>query len=73
MSAFVAIGVVAVLAGLAIVVTAIRNRGGGDDPRANAMLIGGTMLAAFGLVIAGFVIVYQRIAPLALTAAVPTP
>jgi hypothetical protein len=37
------------------------------------MLIGGMMLTAFGLVIAGFAMAYQRAAPLALNAAVPTP
>jgi uncharacterized membrane protein HdeD (DUF308 family) len=73
MSLFVPVGIVAALAGVAMVVIAIRNRGDGEDPRTNALLIGGTMLTAFGLVIAGFAIVYQQSAPIALNAAVPTP
>jgi uncharacterized membrane protein HdeD (DUF308 family) len=73
MSLFVPVGIVAALAGVAMVVIAIRNRGDGEDPRTNALLIGGTMLTAFGLVIAGFAIVYQQSAPIALNAAMPTP
>jgi uncharacterized membrane protein HdeD (DUF308 family) len=73
MSLFVPVGMIAALAGVAMVVIAIRNRGDGEDPRTNALLIGGTMLTAFGLVIAGFAIVYQQSAPIALNAAVPTP
>jgi uncharacterized membrane protein HdeD (DUF308 family) len=73
MSLFVPVGMIAALAGVAMVVIAIRNRGDGEDPRTNALLIGGTMLTAFGLVIAGFAIVYQQSAPIALNAAMPTP
>lgn len=69
MTAFLAIGVAAALAGLAILVTAIRNRGEGGDPRAHAMLIGGTMLTAFGVVLAGFVIAYNAAPPLDLNTA----
>jgi drug/metabolite transporter (DMT)-like permease len=67
MTAFIVIGVLAVVAGLAILVTAIRHQ---DEqrPRYAAMLIGGMMLTAFGLVIAGFAIAYQRAAPLDLNA-----
>ena len=52
------VGIVAVLAGVAMLVVAIRDRGDGDDPRSNAMLIAGMMVAAFGLLIAGFTIAY---------------
>jgi multisubunit Na+/H+ antiporter MnhB subunit len=72
MIGFVALGVIAALTGLVILVTAIRNQGK-RQPRYAAMLIGGMMLTAFGLIIAGFAIAYQRAAPLALNAAVPTP
>jgi uncharacterized membrane protein len=72
MIGFIALGVIAALAGLVILVTAIRNQGK-RQPRYAAMLIGGMMLTAFGLIIAGFAIAYQRAAPLALNAAVPTP
>jgi uncharacterized membrane protein HdeD (DUF308 family) len=72
MTSFVIIGVVATLAGLTLLVAAIR-RHGEQQPRHVAMLIGGMMLTAFGIVIAGFAIVYQRAAPLALNAAQPTP
>jgi hypothetical protein len=37
------------------------------------MLIGGMMLTAFGLILAGFAIAYERAAPLALNAAEATP
>ena len=67
MSGFLVLGVVAFLAGLAILVTAIRHQSE-QRPRYAAMLIGGMMLTAFGLVIAGFAIAYQRTAPLDLNA-----
>ena len=72
MTGFEVIGVVAILAGLVLVVTAIRHHAE-RLPKHTAMLIGGMMLTAFGIVIAGFAIVYERSAPLALNAAVPTP
>ena len=63
MTGFLILGVIAALAGLAILVTAIRHQEE-QRPRYAAMLIGGMMLTAFGLVIAGFAIAYQRTAPL---------
>jgi hypothetical protein len=72
MTAFEIVGLVGVLAGLVLVVTAIRHHGE-RLPKHTAMLIGGMMLTAFGLVVAGFAIVYQNTAPLAFNAAVPTP
>jgi drug/metabolite transporter (DMT)-like permease len=63
MSAFVILGVIAVVVGLMLLVTAIRHQSE-QRPRYAAMLIGGMMLTAFGLVIAGFAIAYQRTAPL---------
>ncbi len=67
MSWFIPLGIVAALAGLVLLVTAIRHQ---DErqPRYAAMLIGGMMMTAFGIVIAGFAIAYQRAAPLDLNA-----
>ena len=65
---FEIIGAFAALAGLALLVTAIRHHGE-RLPKHTAMLIGGMMLTAFGLVIAGFAIVFQNTAPLDLNAA----
>jgi hypothetical protein len=67
MTAFTILGSVAALVGILLVVTGIR-RGANASPRNTAMLIGGMMLTAFGIVIAGFAIVYQRTAPLELNA-----
>ena len=63
MTGFVLVGAVAVIAGIALLVTAIRHQGE-QRPRDAAMLIGGMMMTAFGLVIAGFAIAYQHTAPL---------
>jgi hypothetical protein len=63
MTGFIVLGVIAALFGATLVLTGIR---GGPDahPRNMAMLIGGMMLTAFGIVIAGFAIVYSNTAPL---------
>ena len=61
--AFVILGAIAALAGLAVLVAGIRGRPG-ESPRATAQLIGGMMLAAFGLLIAGFAIGYDAAEPL---------
>ena len=63
MTGFVIVGALAALIGLALLVTAIRHQKE-QRPRYAAMLIGGMMMTAFGLVIAGFAIAYQRAAPL---------
>jgi drug/metabolite transporter (DMT)-like permease len=68
MSVFVAIGALAAIVGLVLLVTAIRHQSE-QRPRYAAMLIGGMMMTAFGIVIAGFAIAYQRAAPLDLNAA----
>ena len=60
----IVLGVVATLAGLAMLAAAIRNRGDGQDPRSTAMLIAGMMITAFGLLIAGFTIGYAASGPL---------
>ena len=63
MTAFTIIGAIAAVGGLALLITAIRHQSE-QRPRYAAMLIGGMMMTAFGLVIAGFAIAYQRAAPL---------
>ena len=63
MNFFVPLGVLILVAGLALLVTGIR-RHREQHPKHVAMLIGGMMLTAFGIVIAGFAIAYQRTAPL---------
>ena len=60
---FVLIGAIAALAGLAVLVAGIRG-GPGQSPRATVQLMGGMMLAAFGLLIAGFAIGYDSAEPL---------
>jgi len=67
MTAFTIVGSALALVGLGLLVTALRGRVG-ETPRATAMLIGGMMLTAFGIVLAGFAIVYQTTAPLDLNA-----
>ena len=64
---FVIVGALVALAGLGLVASAVRNRGDGDSPGNNAMLIGGTMAAAFGLILAGFAIAYDAAEPLEAT------
>jgi len=66
-SGFVALGALALLAGLTLLVTAIRKHKA-QHPKHVAMLIGGMMLTAFGLILAGFAIAYQNAAPLDLNA-----
>jgi Ca2+/H+ antiporter len=65
---FIPLGIVILLGGLALLVTGIR-RHKEQHPKHVAMLIGGMMMTAFGLVIAGFAIAYQSTAPLDLNAA----
>jgi len=60
---FVILGAVAFVAGLALLVTAIRHHRE-QQPKYTAMLIGGMMATAFGILITGFAIAYQRAAPL---------
>lgn len=62
-AAFVIIGVIAAIVGASLVVSAIR-RGPDAAPQNQVMLIGGMMLSAFGVALAGFAIVYSNTAPL---------
>jgi Ca2+/H+ antiporter len=67
MTLFVILGAVALLVGVSLLVTGIREHKG-QRPKHVAMLIGGMMMTAFGLVLAGFAIAYQYAAPLDLNA-----
>jgi uncharacterized membrane protein HdeD (DUF308 family) len=67
-SAFIVLGAIALLAGLTLLVTAIRKHEA-QHPKHVAMLIGGMMLTAFGLILAGFAVAYQNAAPLDLSTA----
>ena len=67
MNVFIPLGIVILLGGLAILVTGIR-RHKEQHPKHVAMLIGGMMMTAFGIIIAGFAIAYQNAAPLDLNA-----
>lgn len=67
MTAFIPLGAVVLVAGLALLVTAIRKHRA-QHPKHVAMLIGGMMLTAFGLILAGFAIAYQNAPPLDLNA-----
>jgi Ca2+/H+ antiporter len=63
MTAFIPLGAVVLIAGLALLVTGIRKHRA-QHPKHVAMLIGGMMLTAFGLILAGFAIAYQTAPPL---------
>lgn len=65
---FVAIGAVAFVVGLAMLVRAIRSGDVGEQPKATAMLIAGMMATAFGLLMAGFAIGFALSEPLDLNA-----
>jgi Ca2+/H+ antiporter len=65
--AFILLGAVFALVGFALLVTAVRHKHE-RHPRHAAMLIGGMMVAAFGIVLAGFAIAYNAAAPLDLNA-----
>jgi uncharacterized membrane protein len=67
MTVFTILGALFAIVGLVLLVIAIRHQSE-QRPRYAAMLIGGMMMTAFGIVIAGFAIAYQRAAPLDLNA-----
>jgi len=62
MTGFTIVGALFALLGLGTLVVALR--GDRTRPRNVAMLIGGMMAAAFGLLLAGFAIAYQSAPPL---------
>jgi len=65
---FVAVGAVALVAGLAMLTVALRG-GVGERPRNTILLIAGMMATAFGLILGGFALAYNAAAPLDLNAA----
>jgi len=67
MSGFIVLGAFALIGGLTLLVTGIRKHKA-QHPKHVAMLIGGMMMTAFGLVIAGFAIAYENTPPLDLNA-----
>ena len=60
---FVAVGIVALVGGLVTLFTALR-RHRANHPKGVAMLIGGMMVTAFGLMLTGFAIAYTLAGPL---------
>ena len=63
MTAFIPLGILALICGRAMLVTGIR-RHRAQHPSHVAMLIAGMMITAFGLLLAGFAIAWQAAAPL---------
>jgi len=62
MTGFTIVGALFALLGLGTLIVALR--GDRSRPRNVAMLIGGMMATAFGLLLAGFAIAYQSAPPL---------
>jgi uncharacterized membrane protein HdeD (DUF308 family) len=65
---YLIIGALALLAGLAMIGVALRNRSDASNPKATAMLIAGMMAATFGLLMGAFWIAFATGAPADLTA-----
>ena len=59
---FVIVGAIAILAGLAMLVTALRGRVG-ESRKSTGLLIAGMMVLAFGLILGGFAIAYATTEP----------
>ena len=55
---YLIVGIIALLAGLAMLGVALKGRGNANDPKATAMLIAGMMVATFGLLLAAFWIAF---------------
>ena len=62
MTGFIVLGAIVAVLGLAVLVVGLKSPVG--EPRRSAMMIGGTMATAFGVVIAGFAIAYESAPPL---------
>lgn len=69
MTGFIAVGAIFLAVGVAALVVALR--GDRNRPRNVAMLIGGMMATAFGLLLGGFAIAYRAAPPLDLNMAEP--
>ena len=59
---FVSIGAAALIGGLVLLFTALHNHRA-NHPKGVAMLIGGMMVTAFGLMLGGFAIAYTAAEP----------
>ena len=59
---FIVLGSLAVLVGLAMLISALRGRVG-ESRKSTALLIAGMMVLAFGLVLGGFAIAYATTEP----------
>lgn len=59
---FVIVGAIAILAGAAMLFTALRGRPG-ESRKSSALLIAGMMTLAFGLILAGFAIAWATTEP----------
>ena len=66
MSPFIVSGALIAIVGLAVLATGLRTPVG--QPKRAAMMIGGMMIAAFGLIIGSFAVAWQAAAPLDLDA-----
>lgn len=66
MTGFIVLGALMLVLGLAVLVAGLRTAEG--RPRRAAMLIGGMMATALGLLLGGFAIAYNTSAPLDLNA-----
>ena len=56
---FMILGPIAILAGVAMMVIAIRSGGVGEQPKSTVMLMGGMMACAFGMLLTAFAIIGQ--------------
>jgi len=62
LTGFIVLGAIVAALGLAVLAAGLRSPVG--QPKRNAMLIGGTMATAFGVIIGGFAIAYESAPPL---------
>jgi hypothetical protein len=67
MTGFLLIGALVAVAGLAVLIAGLRAPVG--EPRRAALMIGGMMAAALGIVLAGFALAWQATPPLDLAGA----
>lgn len=58
---FMIVGPVAILAGVAMMVIAIRGGGVGEQPKGTVMLMAGMMACAFGMILTAFSIAGQPV------------
>ena len=61
LSLFMIVGPIAILAGVSMMVIAVRSGGVGETPRSTVMLMAGMMACAFGMVLTAFSIAAQPV------------